>query len=129
MAPLPITSLFVAAFAVALVALSIPVTLRRIKVGAPEGPGTDETLQRRIRAQGNFTEYAPMGLIALALVEGSGAPCWMVVALGATLTIGRAFHAAGMLAGKVPLRAVGMVCTYLMLLGATAWLVVKVLLG
>jgi hypothetical protein len=53
---LPITSLFAAAFAVALVALSLPVSLRRVKVGVMLGDSTDEPLHRRIRAQGNFIE-------------------------------------------------------------------------
>jgi uncharacterized membrane protein YecN with MAPEG domain len=78
MAVLPITSLLVAAFAIALVALSFPISLRRLKVGDMVGDSADEVLHRRIRAQGNFIEYVPLGLITIGLVEAHAAPVWIV---------------------------------------------------
>ena len=120
MTTLSITSSLVAAFAASLVALSLPVSLRRIKVGIPTGDAADETLRRRIRAQCNFIEYVPIGLIALGLVEASLASAWLVLALGGTLAAGSALHAAGMLGGVTPLRGIGMILTYLMLLDSAA---------
>ena len=124
---LPITSSFVAAFAVALVVLSMPVTLRRIKIDVPYGDAPDETLRRRIRAQGNFVEYVPLSLISLGFVEASMAAPWMVVTLGGALAAGRVLHAVGMLGGSTPLRAGGMALTYLSLLGCAFRLLTKAL--
>ncbi|MDH6268153.1 putative membrane protein YecN with MAPEG domain [Rhizobium sp. SG_E_25_P2] len=123
----PITSLFAAAFAVALVMLSIPVTLRRIKVGDLVGDSRDEKLQHRIRAQGNFIEYVPLGVITLGLVEAQGAAAWLVFAIGGTLGLGRLLHAVGMLRANAPLRGFGMIFTYLALIAAAACLISLVL--
>lgn len=124
---LPITSGFTALAAVALVALSMPVSLKRMKVGADTGDGGDQGLHRRIRAQGNFIEYAPLGLLAVALVEMSGPAGWVVWTLGGLLAVGRALHAAGMLRGSTPLRAGGMILTYLSLLGSAGLLALAAL--
>jgi uncharacterized protein len=120
---LPITAPFVATFAVALVALSVPISLRRAKVGVMVGQSDDETLRHRIRAQANFTEYVPLGLIALVLVEAQGAASWIVVTIGGTLALGRVFHAGGMLGPSDVMRGLGMLCTYLSLIGAAFVLV------
>lgn len=64
---LPITSTVAAFAAIGLIALSVPVSLRRMAVKQPLGPGDDPALLRRIRAQGNFTEYVPIVLILLGL--------------------------------------------------------------
>lgn len=68
MTVLPITPIFASTFAIALVILSVPVSLQRGKVGIKVGDSTDETLRRRIRTQGNFIEYVPLGVILLGLV-------------------------------------------------------------
>lgn len=115
MSQLPITSLFVAGFCLALVALSIPVTVLRIKLNLPIGGSDDPVLKKRIRAQGNFIEYVPLALIALALVEFSGAEEYLVLAIGSTLAAGRILHAVGTYAGSTPLRGIGMIATYLAL--------------
>lgn len=123
---LPLTSLFAAAFAVALVALSFPVSLRRIKVGDMVGDSADETLRGRIRAQGNFIEYVPLGLISLGLVEAHAAPAWLVLAIGGALALGRLLHAIGMLRASAALRGFGMVLTYVALLSAAVHLITAV---
>ncbi|QPF82554.1 MAPEG family protein [Bradyrhizobium genosp. L] len=123
MTVLPITSIFVATFAVALVALSFPISLRRAKVGKMVGDSADETLRRRIRAQGNFIEYVPLGVISLCLVEAQVAPAWMVVAIGTTLALGRLLHAIGMLRGLEAVRGFGMLFTYAALLVSAGRLV------
>lgn len=69
MTALPITSIFAACSALALFALSIPVSLRRPKVGVMIGQSEDEILRNRIRAHGNFVEYVPLGLILLTLAD------------------------------------------------------------
>ena len=124
MSILPVTSIFAAFAALALVLLSGFVTLRRIAIRAPVGDAPDDILRRRVRAQGNFIEYVPLALLCLALVEGGGAPGWLPWALGGALAVGRALHAAGMLSASTPLRVAGMVLTYSMLLVAAGRLAV-----
>jgi uncharacterized membrane protein YecN with MAPEG domain len=120
---LPMTSLFVAFFVLFLVALSLPVTFRRIKVNAPMGDGADETLRRSVRAQGNFVEYVPIGMIALGLVEAHGAPVTVVIGLGGALALGRVAHAAGILTAAAPLRVGGMALTFVSLVGTALRLI------
>ncbi|GLQ87208.1 MAPEG family protein [Dyella flagellata] len=124
MTSLPITSFFTALFTVALVVLSIPVTLRRAKFRVWVGEGTDETLRRRIRAQGNFVEYVPLALIALGLAEARAATTWMVLMMGSILALGRLLHAIGMWRDKAALRGFGMILTYLTLISAAINLLV-----
>ena len=122
---LPITSIFTAASAIALVTLSFPVSVRRSEVGEMAGDGSDETLRRRIRAQGNFTEYVPLGLVSLGMVEAHATRAWIVVSIGAALAVGRALHATGMLRGSATVRGFGMLFTYLALLVAAGSLLVE----
>jgi len=117
---LPITSSFTAIFALALIALSVPVTLRRVKVGDLVGDSTDAVLRLRIRAQGNFIEYVPLGVIGLGLVEAHAAPAWLVLSIGGVLAGGRLLHAVGMWRESAPLRGFGIMLTYLALILAAA---------
>lgn len=118
---LPITSMTSALAAVALVVLSIRVSLRRKTVGVKLGHSEDVVLMRRIRAQGNFIEYVPLALILLALAEYRQAPAAMLWTIAGLLIIGRSLHLAGILTARTPLSAPGMVGTYgTLLVGAAA---------
>jgi uncharacterized protein len=120
----PITSALATLGAVALVALSIPVSMRRFQAKIPIGHGRDKVLEYRSRAQANFVEYVPAALIVLALAEANGAPALWVAACGGALVVGRAVHAYGMLAGgKVRPRQLGMLLTWGALLAGAAALV------
>lgn len=104
-----VSSLVAAAFAVLMVLLSIQTSLSRAKLSATYGDAGDETLRRRIRAHGNFIEYAPLAVIVLVLVETSGAATTLVLLLAAAFVLGRVLHAAGMLYTSGPaLRGAGM---------------------
>lgn len=117
---LPITSTVAALAALGLIALSIPVSLRRMKVKQAIGTGDDQVLLRRIRAQGNFIEYVPIGLILLALAEMRGAPQILLLATTGPMVIGRIAHAIGMLRGVNPMRRMGMMATFVSLLAGVA---------
>jgi len=120
---LPITSMTAALAAVALVVLSIRVSLRRKQVGLKLGHSEDVVLMRRIRAQGNFIEYVPLALILLALAEYRQAPVVMLWTIAALLIAGRSLHLAGIMTARTPLSAPGMVGTYgALLVGAAALL-------
>jgi len=66
---------------------------RKNKVGL--GSGGHDELERAIRAQGNFAEYVPFGIILIACLELNGAPLWLVAIPGIALIIGRLIHAKG----------------------------------
>lgn len=93
----PVTALYAALLALLLLLLARSTILRRQTARILLGDGADEPLQRRIRAHANFAEYAPLGLILLALCEAQGAPPLVLHALGLMLLIGRVLHAWGLI--------------------------------
>lgn len=90
-----ITSIIAALLTLIFVKLSFTVIgLRREnKVGLGNGGHTN--LERAIRAQGNFAEYVPFGIILIACLELNGAPWWLISIPGIALIIGRLIHAIG----------------------------------
>jgi uncharacterized protein len=121
---LQVTSLFAGLLTLMMVPLSLQVSLRRSGLNAAFGDADDERLRRRIRAHGNFVEYVPAGLIALALVEWNGAPPVLVWALGTALVLARMLHSYGMLYTSTPaFRGAGMIIQHVMFLVAGGWLV------
>ena len=78
-----------------LIKLSFAVINLRRENKVSLGSGGNDALERAIRAQANFTEYVPTGLILIACLEVNGAPWWLVLLPGLTLIIGRVFHALG----------------------------------
>jgi uncharacterized membrane protein YecN with MAPEG domain len=113
--PVTTTSVYAALLAILFLALCIRVMLERRRAHVPFGEGTSEALKRRIRAQGNFAEYAPIALILMALLELQGAGSFMLNVVGLLLLAGRLAHALGI--GRVPedrrLRIIGMGLTIL----------------
>ena len=59
------------------------------------GDQGDEFLLRKIRAQGNFTEYVPITLLLMAFLELMAGPAWLLHAIGITLIVSRVMHAFG----------------------------------
>jgi len=91
-----VTSIIAAVLTIIFVKLSFAVIALRRKNKVGLGSGGHEDLEKAIRAQGNFAEYVPFGIILIACLELNGAPWWLVTIPGITLTIGRLFHAVGM---------------------------------
>jgi uncharacterized membrane protein YecN with MAPEG domain len=118
MPALPITSILVGICALLMVLLSLPVSLRRRKLKAARGDAGDRHLGNLIRAHGNFIEYAPLGLIAVAFVEAGGWDPLNVWVVGGLLVAGRVLHATGMVVGSLPMKATAMVLTHLSFLGS-----------
>jgi len=90
-----ITAIVAAVLTLILVKLSYAVIYLRRENKVSLGNGGNEALERAIRAQGNFAEYVPLGLILIACLELNGAPWWLVLMLGLSLIAGRVFHAQG----------------------------------
>ena len=116
--------IYAAIFAVMLVFLSLRVAKTRGDVRVAIGDGGNKLLQRRIRVQGNFTEYVPMALILFTFVEMQGWPRWLVHALCLILLAARLIHAYGV--GQEPenirIRATGMATTAMLLIAAAGLL-------
>jgi hypothetical protein len=109
------TGLYAGLAGLMLIVLSVRVIQVRRARGLSAGDGGDAELKRRIRAHGNFCEYAPLALILLAAVEGAGHPAWLVHGLGICLLAGRVSHAWSMTAGSIRARVAGMSATFLVL--------------
>ena len=92
---LPMTSIIAAILTIIFVKLSFAVIGLRRKNKVGLGNGGYDDLERAIRAQGNFAEYVPIGLILIACLELNGAPWWIVILPGIALIIGRLIHAKG----------------------------------
>ena len=90
-----ITSVIASVLTIIFVKLSFAVIGLRRKNKVGLGSGGNEDLERAIRAQGNFAEYVPFGIILIACIELNGAPWWLVALPGIALIIGRLIHAVG----------------------------------
>ena len=90
-----LTSIIASVLTLIFIKLSLNVIKLRRKNKVGLGNGGFEDLERAIRAQGNFAEYAPFGIILIACLELNGAPWWFIVIPGIALIAGRLIHARG----------------------------------
>ena len=121
MMSLPITTIVAAIAGLMLVVLGLFAGLRRASANIHLGMGDDDILLKRVRAHGNFTEYTPIALILMALVEIGGGSSQSLWIIGGLLIIGRALHAVGIIFTVIPARASGMLMTFASILYAV-WL-------
>lgn len=119
-----ITAVTAAIFGLIYLSLTMRVGLFRSQVGIPLGDGDNASLRRRVRAHGNFAEYVPMVLILLGLIEGTGAPDYIVVGIATVFLIARLMHAVGLSVsdGSSVGRVVGAMGTISVLFGTSIWL-------
>ena len=92
---LVVTSIIAAILTIIFVKLSFAVIGLRRKNKVGLGSGGHEDLERAIRAQGNFAEYVPFGIILIACLELNRAPWWLLTIPGIALIMGRLIHAKG----------------------------------
>ena len=130
---LVVTSIIAAILTLIFVKLSFAVIGLRRKNKVGLGSGGHEDLERAIRAQANFAEYVPFGIILIACLELNGAPWWLLAIPGITLIMGRLIHAKGI---QVPppdfsKRVLGMKLTFVTLITLAilnlAWSLYKLL--
>ena len=91
-----ITLAVTALFVLMSIPMAIVVGVRRAKTGILLLHGEDEMLLRLMRAHGNFIEYVPLALLALAGAEIAGTAPWLVAACGGALLIARIVHFFGL---------------------------------
>jgi len=109
-----VTSIIASVLTIIFINLSFAVISLRRKNKVGLGTGGHVDLERAIRAQGNFAEYVPFGIILIASLELNGAPWWLVLVPGVALIIGRLIHAKGI---RIPppdfsKRVLGMMFTF-----------------
>jgi uncharacterized protein len=92
--PISITPIYAAVLVALFILLAVRVLLYRRTAKIALGDGNDPELRNRVRAHGNLSEYAPMGLIALLLAELAGASGFWLHLTGVSLVLGRLVHAA-----------------------------------
>jgi hypothetical protein len=109
---LTITPLFIGVFAMMQVPITGMVGYRRFQTRVPFFDGGDQTLMRRMRAHGNFTETVPISLLAMAAAELTGAPQWLLWSGGVVLLAGRLMHFATLMRSEWGIgRAIGIILT------------------
>jgi hypothetical protein len=114
-----VTSIIASLLTIIFIKLSFAVIGLRRKNKVGLGSGGHDDLERAIRAQGNFVEYVPFGIILIACLELNGAPWWLVLIPGITLIVGRLIHAVGIneLPPNFIKRVMGMKLTFNTLIG------------
>lgn len=76
--------------------------------GVSVGDGGNELILRRMRAQLNFAEQAPLTILGIGLVELAGKGGVWLAPLGAVFMLGRVAHAIGMDGNFKAGRGIGM---------------------
>ncbi|MBO6520460.1 MAG: MAPEG family protein [Rhodospirillales bacterium] len=93
------------------------------------GDGRQQDFARIIRGHANFSEYAPITLLAMGCAELAGAPAQLLHVCGTLLLAGRSLHAYCFLYTPVgtKLRVSGMMMTFFALWVATGGAIYAVL--
>jgi len=127
-----LTSAYAGAFGVIFFALSMWVVLGRLKFRVTHGDGGKPSMNRRIRAHGNFAEYVPFILFLVALLEAGGSEPTTIHALLLPLVVVRVAHPFGMLApesapAQFIFRGAGIIVTFAILMSASVMLLTRAL--
>jgi uncharacterized membrane protein YecN with MAPEG domain len=115
----PRISLLIASLHVLLyLALTARVVLHRNVKKIGVGTGGDETLTRKVRVHGNFSEYVPLSLLMLAMLELATTSTTLLWTCGIALLVARVLHAIGLggSAGYSFGRATGALLTFAVML-------------
>lgn len=120
-----ITSLYAALGALLLIVLAVRVIVQRRRARVGIHDGGDHVLAKRIRAHANATEYLPIGLLLLLLLEANQTQAWLLHVVGISLIAGRILHAWGLTRSSAVSvgRAAGIVLTLLAILLAAGLLI------
>ncbi|MEC7377556.1 MAG: MAPEG family protein [Pseudomonadota bacterium] len=121
----PVTGVFAAVTGILLLVLSIQVVKFRLKYRKGLGVTDDRDFEAAVRAHANLVEYAPMGLIMLAIAELNGVASGLIYWTGMALVVGRILHAWGMINGRGgphKARMIGILLTWLAILAAAIFL-------
>lgn len=116
---IPVTGVFAAVIGILLLVLSAHVSRFRMKYNKGLGVTDDPDFAVAVRAHANLVEYAPLGLIMLAIAELNGVASGLIYWTGMALVVGRILHPWGMIKGRGGAhwaRALGTLMTWLSIL-------------
>jgi uncharacterized membrane protein YecN with MAPEG domain len=118
--PIPFTLLYggANAFLTALLGFNVSRMRGRDKVFLGDAPSAE--MNRAIRAHGNNTEWVPLAIVLLLLLELSGVSATALHAFGGGLLFARVAHAHGAYT-KAPTTVVGALLTYLITFGMAGY--------
>jgi uncharacterized membrane protein YecN with MAPEG domain len=94
--PINVTAFYTGLAALWLAFLALGVVRYRIKYRVGLGAGGQPALERAQRVHGNATEWLPLGLGLILVLELMAAPIWLLHLLGVSLAAARGLHAAGL---------------------------------
>lgn len=118
-----VTTVYVGILGIAYFALSMRTILGRGKNKISLGTGNSDDMLRRVRTHANFSEYVPLLIIILGLLEYHKVSEVALHIYGVAIVLGRALHFYGLLTPTTPMwsRVLGMQLTlFPLLLGALA---------
>ncbi|HXZ84936.1 MAG TPA: MAPEG family protein [Myxococcota bacterium] len=117
----PITALWGGLLGILMLVLAARVVQARVSENVVIGDGGSTLVLQRIRVHGNFSEYVPMVVLLMLLLELGGASAALLHAIGASLFVARVLHAFGLSRSSGPSfgRFVGTVATFVLLLAAS----------
>jgi uncharacterized membrane protein YecN with MAPEG domain len=126
---LEITALYAALLGLLFILLSANVSRYRFSGHVSLGDGNNPKLAQAVRAHGNFAEYVPLALILIGLMEVAGAKPGILHAFGVALVVGRLLHAWGITQPNSAhgSRKIGISLTWLVIFGASIFLLVSVI--
>ena len=116
-----VSPVYVAFFALILVALSVRIMRLRGQLRVGIGHGSEPKLERAVRVHANFCEYVPISLLLIYLLETiAGSHYWIhILCIG--LLIGRIVHAYGVsqVSENYRYRVTGMALTFAVIISAS----------
>ncbi|MBT3979778.1 MAG: hypothetical protein HOE90_00415 [Bacteriovoracaceae bacterium] len=127
---LEITSIYASVAIIIYVFLSLRVALLRGKEKVGIGSeGASSVMVKSIRIHGNFSEYAPLTIILLALLEQQALPSWFLHLFGALFIVSRVLHLYGLSQskGRTFGRFYGTICNFSLLLFGSFIVLFKVI--
>lgn len=126
------TPLTAAALVILYVQLAMAVIKLRTEHKISIGDGNNDELETAIRAHGNLCEWAPIGLLLVAILELNGAALWVTAPPAIAFVVGRVLHGKGLtkIVTEVPKqRILGMQLTIFSLIALAAlnilWMVYR----
>ncbi len=124
-----ITGLYASLAALLIVKLSLNVITLRRKHQIRLGDGGVEELQTAIRIQANATEYIPITLLLILLLEMMNVSYWLIHLAGITLLAGRLIHVFGLKNHDGKKRVLGMQITIFLIIALAVLNILFMALG
>ena len=113
MTSLEVAGVYVAVNMLLLIYLAFRVVSVRQSARISIGTGGNEQLEVRTRVHGNAAEYIPAMLVGLVVLALMGLPGWAIHVGGGAFTLGRVMHMVGMSGNILPLRAGGILLSWI----------------